>query len=188
MKPHLVFCGMLGSGKSTVSKAVALHLGANWSGFGKIVKKMAEEQGLKIEREQLQAFGEQIVRETPEMFCEKILADASYLNGHAIVLDGLRHASILALLRQKLAPAQLLCVFVDIGEAIRVERVSKRDGLSSERLRQLDMHSTEIEVGKVLRSLSDFVVDNSHAPESAVNAVIVWLDSIGLNDTQLLCP
>ncbi len=177
LKTNLIFCGKLGSGKSTVSKGVASRIGAKWNGFGSSVKSIAEERGLLTSRDQLQKLGAQLVIESPDFFCNRVLAEAGYSSSQVIVLDGLRHESILALLREKLAPDNLFCVFVELEEKIRVDRIAKRNGLNEEEVRQLDTHSTEIEVEK-LRSVSDFVADNSKTPESAVDAVICWLDSL----------
>jgi dephospho-CoA kinase len=177
LKTNLIFCGKLGSGKSTVSKEVAIQIGANWNSFGNSVRRIAEERGLPTDRDQLQKLGAQLVSEAPEFFCDRVLAGASHSSNRIIVLDGLRHESILALLRKKLSPEKLLCVFVEVDEETRIDRIAKRNSLKREEVLQLDTHSTEIEVETTLRLLSDFVVDNSKSPESAINAVILWLNS-----------
>jgi cytidylate kinase len=183
LKTSLIFCGKLGSGKSTVSRGVASRIGAQWNGFGSTVMSIAIERKLPIDRGQLQTLGAQLVRETPDYFCDRVLSGAGYSTGHVVVLDGLRHESILTLLRKKLAPDNLLCIYVEVEDEIRIERVARRSSLNEDEVRRLDMHSTEIQVEKALRSLSELVVDNSQSPELAVDAVTCWLNSISKSES-----
>jgi len=65
LKVNVLFCGLLGSGKTTVSKTIAHKFGARWNSFGKTVAAIALDRGLATDRRQLQALGEDLVRSNP---------------------------------------------------------------------------------------------------------------------------
>ncbi len=72
----LFFAGRLGSGKTTLSRAVANQLGARWNSFGNTVRKIAGERSLPMSRQNLQQLGSDLVDQTPEWFCNRVVAEA----------------------------------------------------------------------------------------------------------------
>lgn len=175
MNANLAFSGRLGSGKTTVSKLLAERVGARWNSFGNTVKRIARERGIPVEREALQALGAELVSNSPEALCERVISEAEPSSGCGVVLDGLRHTVILKHLRQSLLPSLLIPIFVDVDEAVRLDRIKRRGGLSIEELRRLESHSTEVEVMAALRKSAQLRVDNSGTPANAVEEILIWL-------------
>jgi dephospho-CoA kinase len=171
MKSNLVFAGRIGSGKTHVSKAVASALGFRWNSFGSTLKNIAVERGLTINRENLQALGEKMVAGEPEELCRRVLGDAEPAGPQPIVIDGLRHRHIRDMLQQLLAPQQLLVVYIDVPDAIRLERLRVRDGLSEADIQKFEKHSTEIQVAAEIRGMADLVIDNSGPLSETVAAI-----------------
>lgn len=175
MKTHFVFCGKIGSGKTTVSRLFAEQANARWNSFGSTVKGLAVERSQPTTREALQTLGAELVSTSPDFFCQRVIQQAKPDTGSFFVLDGLRHASILEQLKKILHPDQILFIFVDLDESIRLERIRQRGVPSLQELAKLEAHSTEIQVMAELRELSDFCVDNSTTPTASVARIQDWI-------------
>ena len=171
MKANLVFSGRIGSGKTQLSKAVASAIGFRWSSFGSTLKNIAGERGLPITRENLQALGEKMVATEPEELCRRVLVEAEPFGAQPIVIDGLRHRHIRDMLQRLLFPQRLLVIYVDVPDVIRLERLRLRDGFTDAEIRSLEEHSTEIQVAVEIRSIADYISDNSGALNATVAAV-----------------
>src|ERR1700720_2787391 len=159
MKENVVFSGRLGRGKTTISRAVAEALQIRWNSFGSVTKKIAQEQGRSIERKSLQDLGEYLVTNSAEEFCRRVLAEAEPLSDASVVIDGLRHSHVYKILRAISRPRQLICVYIDLDDATRLDRLRSRGGLNEEDVRKLESHSTELEVSGPVRQLANFTVN-----------------------------
>jgi cytidylate kinase len=178
MNADFVFAGPLGSGKSQVSREVAARIGAGWTSFGSTLRRIAAERAIPIERRRLQELGEELVRGAPEALCERVLAEAEPQGTQRIVIDGLRHSEIMPILQQLLRPRRLLCVYIEARETVRAERILLRDKISPAEIQTLQSHSTEAQVAVAVRRLADYVVDNSGAIETTVQAVMDWIERL----------
>jgi thymidylate kinase len=172
MESDLVFAGLFGSGKTTLARATAPRLRGGYAGFGATIKRIAIEHSLPTTRERLQALGEELVRDAPEELCRRVIAEREPRDSARSTIDGLRH-KVYEILRQLSKPKPLLCIFVDLPNDLRIQRIKAREVLSDSRISRIDHHSTEIQVGTVIRSLADIIVDNSK-PIQAVIDEIVW--------------
>jgi dephospho-CoA kinase len=172
MKTNLVFSGRIGSGKTQVSKAVAEALGLPWNSFGATIKNIALERNLPTVRKNLQSLGEHLVASEPEELCRRVLNEAKPSVAQPIVIDGLRHRHIRDLLQRLLAPAPLVVVFVHAPDAIRLERLRVRDGLTDSQVQGFEEHSTEIQVATEIRDIADLIADNSGALAATVTNII----------------
>jgi cytidylate kinase len=182
MNVNLVFSGKLGCGKTTVSKLVALRIGARWNSFGSIVKRIASERGLPTGRETLQALGADLVSNSPEAFCRKVISEAEPSSGHGLVVDGLRHITILKQIQQLLLPAPVIPIYVGVNEAVRIDRIKRRGGINIQDLQRLESHSTEIEVMDDLLKSARLLVDNTKTPENTVEQILNWLKANHIPD------
>jgi cytidylate kinase len=178
MDANFVFCGPLGSGKTEVSKTVAAKTGSRWTSFGATLKRIAAERTIPIDREHLQALGEELVSRMPEAFCHRVLDEAEPQGQQHIVVDGLRHAEIFPILQRLSQPRRLVCIFVDVTNQVRLERIKLRDHATESQIAKWESHSTEIEVQLSVRRLADCVVDNSDEVETTVEKVLLWIKDI----------
>jgi dephospho-CoA kinase len=177
MERYFLFSGPIGSGKSSVSKLFASTIGAGWSGFGTVVKEIAVERQLPISREELQILGATLVRNERTSFCRRVITKATEACKNIAVIDGLRHVDVLEELRSLVGKGELLCVYVDAPQAVRLARVKTRDGLSAERIAELEKHSTEIEVTN-LKEVADFIASNVGSVEDCVASIVEWANAI----------
>lgn len=152
------FSGAIGSGKSTLSKMLAESLGWGRAGFGDYVRNEAQKQKLPERREILQEIGAHLV-ENGDEFCRNVLAWVGWRAGDNLVIDGIRHSSILGSLKKLTKPSHMLLIHISIDEETRLDRIVNRDGSHGAGLKVLDQHSTEIEVRDSLKDLADIVVD-----------------------------
>jgi dephospho-CoA kinase len=178
VKPLFIFCGPIGSGKSAVSKTLAKKIGAAWNSFGTTCKEIAIERNVPIKREELQQLGAHLIEREREMFCKRVLGPILSDGSICGVIDGLRHANVLHELRSLIKPRKIICIYVDVSMDIRLNRVSKRDGIEAEELAKLDSHSTEVQVKTELRELADFTANNNGTPEECTDNILNWAGQI----------
>jgi dephospho-CoA kinase len=154
----LTFSARQASGKSTVSTEVAEELGWPRAGFGDYLRRVAAERGLNPDREILQELGERFVRENLEQFCQDVLGSVGWVPGQGIVVDGIRHAQTMEVLRNIVRPMPVLLVYIDVPDAIRSDRLRAR-GVSEDLAKRHEEHSTEAQVIDTLPRLADLRVD-----------------------------
>ena len=96
-------------------------------GFGDYVRGEAKRRGIDEFLETLQAVGEGLVARGPETFCRAVLRQADWESGGPLVIDGIRHAEIVAALRAVLAPTEFRLVYISVAEDVRKTRLLRRD-------------------------------------------------------------
>lgn len=140
----LAFAGAIGSGKSTVSAAVASELGWPRASFGDYVRAEARRRGLDASsRDVLQALGETLISEGWDTFCAGVLRQADWRPGTPLVIDGIRHIEAIDTLAKLTAPSSIRLVYLEASEEERRRRLYARGlGNDAERLR-LEAYSTE---------------------------------------------
>jgi dephospho-CoA kinase len=180
MKPIVLgFVGSIASGKSTLSIAVASALGWQRVSFGDYVRTVAQNQGLGDSREVLQAVGASLINQGGEQFCKAVLAQINWEPGQPLVVDGIRHAEIVPIMRQIVAPWDFRLIFVVVDESIREARLLERGLSDRQQWQQLEAHSTEAQVQTVLPEMADFAVDSTRKIEDLVLEIVKWVSSGG---------
>ena len=167
------------AGKTTVSKAVASEMHAVRISFGRVVSEEAEKQQLDITRETLQNLGESMVQEDVYGFCQRVLDSKGWQKGMSIVVDGVRHKRVLLALREIVEPDYFGLMYLNIDRKTQLERWKSEDIPYTKSLEELEQHSTEIEVLKVLPDFSDLILDGAKKVELTVKKIIAWSESEG---------
>lgn len=153
------FSGKIGSGKSSVSKAVAQSLGCNRAGFGDYLRKLIVLAGGNPEsRRELQDLGQALVQNDHSSFCEGLLSDVEYQIGADLVIDGIRHVKIYDELATTLLPARVILIHLDIGEDLRKLRAEMRGDDPSE-LVTATLHPVEQDTMTALSKRASAIVD-----------------------------
>ena len=154
----IVFSGKIASGKSSLSAALARTLSLPRVSFGDYVRNVAAYLGLESsDRETLQDLGAFLAKR-PVPFCRQVLAQAGDKQAGSIIVDGLRHVSILDEQVTLVAPRQVVLVYVRASDAT-VERRSRQRRVLVE-ADGPEKHSTEYQVETLLRERADIIVDN----------------------------
>lgn len=173
----LAFSGKIGSGKSSISAAVAQALQLPLVSFGGYVRQQAQLLGLEPTRQQLQDLGESLLQADAQSFCAAVLAQAPNQDD-GLVVDGIRHESVLQILKKLVIPQQLLHIHITLEEDVRVERVIKRQGITTdeEEQRRIINHPTEVQVADILPNLADITINSAGELDDVVNQVKFALD------------
>lgn len=169
------FSGSIGSGKSTLSVELSKKISCKYASFGNYVRKQAISNGYaNPTRAYLQEIGEGLVINGIKDFCEAVVVDSGWQRGESLVVDGVRHLDALENLRSIFYPQKLYLIYLEIDEKTRVERLSSRDKDDVE----VDQngHSTEVQVGRVLKEKADFIID---ASDTVINNIRIILKHFG---------
>lgn len=127
------FSGKIGSGKSSVSRAIAQQLGCQRASFGEYVRQLLSDSGGDPNsRADLQDFGQSLVNNDARGFCEGLLSEVNYQAGDDLVIDGIRHVDIYNILTTILVPAKIILIHLEIGENLRRFRTELRGDDPSE--------------------------------------------------------
>ena len=152
----LCFSGQIGSGKSSVSSAVAEALGWRRTGFGDYLRSEITLGGDQCSREALQDLGQSRVDDDPSGFCRDVLAFGGFRPGDDFVVDGIRHIGVFEILSTLSAPTRARLIFLDAADATRIVRVDKRpDGQDFARAAS---HRVESELQDALPQRADALV------------------------------
>jgi cytidylate kinase len=168
----VAFGGRLGAGKSTISTALADDLGWRRVSFGDFVRSVAATRGMQPSRQVLQDIGAELESQDTVAFCRNVLQAGGWNPRESVVIDGIRHARVLDVLRELVAPVPLFFVFLDAESESRKQRLYQRDSIDAESLAVAESHSTEHDVASILPDLADLRVSNDHGSEAELVAHI----------------
>jgi len=170
----ITLAGPIGSGKSTLARAIAATLGAPSAGFGNYVRSLAAERGLDIERRHvLQDLGHELVQADARRFLDGALAWSRHSAGQDLLLDGLRHMSILEALRQREAEGldAIVLLYLDTPVHIRRARVAAR-GVSPAQMEADEVHPAERDLDERLRAAADATLNGALSPEALTEQAV----------------
>ena len=171
----VAFSGKVGSGKSSVSAAVASALGWQRVSFGEYVRGVAQAQHLDDSRLTLQDLGEQLLAADARAFCANVLAQAPN-RSEPLIIDGVRHIQVLRMLRELVAPHIVAHVHLALDEVTRTDRILARQGeVDLEELLRIDTHPTEQEVINSLPQQADVIIDSTENLGKVVQQIVVWV-------------
>jgi adenylate kinase family enzyme len=173
----LGFAGRIGSGKSTVARAIAARLGWPVAAFGEYVRAVAKSRGLPDKREVLQEVGKSLVRGDSTGFCQAVLNSCGWKPGAPAVVEGIRHEEIVRVLHHLAEPLPFVLVFVNTPEDEIVRRIVRKDIHRTSDLHGLESHSTEREVTTRLSEIADLEVDGTKPPMHIVDDVLNWVEN-----------
>jgi cytidylate kinase len=174
------FSGQIGSGKSSVSAAVAEALGWRRTGFGDYLRsEITRLGGNPDSREALQDLGQKRVDEDPKSFCRDVLIAGGFKPGDNFVVDGVRHVSIFDILVAECKPTHTRLLFLGAVETTRIGRVQTRD--DAQDFARATTHRVEAELGDTLPQRADGVVNAEQPLDRVVSdclkLITGWLES-----------
>jgi dephospho-CoA kinase len=175
----VAFAGRIGAGKSSVAKALADHLGWKLASFGAFVRTVAFSRGLSSSRESLQAVGKELEATDAPALCRSVLDAASWQPGQPLVIEGIRHVSVLEILRALVAPQPLVFIYLGADEEQRRSRLRQRGAEEADRLEAVEAHPTEQDVVTRLPKVADLVLSNTTESESELAVQIEQRFSLG---------
>lgn len=154
----LCFSGQIGSGKSSVSAAVAEALGWRSTGFGDYLRKeIARLGGDPTDRKALQDLGQQRVEADSAAFCRDVLEDAGFQPGDNFIVDGIRHVAIFDILAAVSVPSEARLLFLGAPQSTRNARIQTR--ADAQDFERASGHQVENELQETLPQRADAVID-----------------------------
>jgi cytidylate kinase len=172
----LCFSGQIGSGKSSVSTAVAAALGWRRTGFGDYLRgEIVRRGGDPNDRKALQDLGQERVETDAAAFCRDVLAAAGFTPGDDLVIDGIRHSAIFEMLAEVSKPSEARLLFLGAHETTRNVRVQSRS--DAQDFARASMHPVEIEMQNALPQRADALLDASQPFDQVVAACLEFVHS-----------
>ncbi|WP_113891993.1 AAA family ATPase [Roseiarcus fermentans] len=154
----LCFSGQIGSGKSSVSAAVAEALGWRSTGFGDYLRKeIARIGGDPTDRKALQDLGQQRVEEDSTAFCRDVLEAAGFQPGDDFIVDGIRHIAIFDILATVSVPSEARLLFLGAPQSTRNARIQTR--ADAQDFERASGHRVEDELQDALPQRAHAIID-----------------------------
>lgn len=169
------FSGGIGSGKTSLSQAVAEELDCPWVSFGDYVRKVAADRGYGQDRESLQVVGESLVHEGWPRFCLAVLNQAPWKPGQDLIIDGVRHAEGVRTLRSLVKPSLFRLIGISLDATGRWAREGGDAHVDELAIQSIEAHSTEAEVQPRVMPMADLVLDGARPLNELVREVVNWL-------------
>lgn len=180
------FAGQIGSGKSSLSRALAGSLGWPRTAFGDYLRKEAAKIGQDPDsRQVLQDLGQSLVERDAKQFCRAVLADGGFAPQGNLLVDGVRHVDVQRLIAELVAPSKTKLIYLAAGDAQRLERISDRsDGQSD--FARAESHSVEAQLRDSLPALADAHINTEIGFDGVLreceSVIRAWIDTLSLED------
>lgn len=167
--------GRIGSGKTTISQAIADAVECPLASFGEFIRSAARNSGLNSEsRDILQSIGDSLIAKGWPQFCRDVLNAANWQPSTSIIVDGIRHTEAVKHLSAIVAPLPFILVHVDVEETLRGDRVRQR--LVSSSSNEAESHGSEAAAKIVLPEMADVRVDGSAPLSTSVAIILSFLE------------
>lgn len=163
--------GRIGTGKTSVGKAVATRLGCRMTSFSTFLRSEALELGVEPTRKALQDLGTEWIEKGWDRFCTTVLNHVGWKAGEDLVVDGIRHFGAVESLRS-LIGSDFFVVFIDPPGKAEWERRLLTKGISSiADLEELESHAAEAETSLV-GSVSDLRISGDATIEVSIDLIL----------------
>ena len=162
MKPVIAaVAGASGSGTSTLARRAAAILSWPNASFGAYVRGQAARQGLEGSREQLQDLGLKLVEENVDSFCRAVIAQSLWRPGESLIIDGVRHKSVLEAIGRIVDKTPVTLIYIDADPKFREEHLIRRGEVGFSGIDRIDAHKVEWEVVRDLPSVAQKKIEVS---------------------------
>jgi len=162
--------GKIGAGKTTLSTALSRNTGWQSINLGSYLKLLAG-SSFQGDRQTLQELGARLVRDSLSEVCQGVLEHVGWRAGIGLILDGIRHSTVINEFRRLVSPTPVLLVYVDTGDTVRKARYSERTSASELELSEAEKHYMEQEPANTLPQIADIIVRGDIELEGEVDYV-----------------
>ncbi len=157
--------GHIGSGKDTAVEILGEFFEAEKLNISDLVRGLAGQRGVSIEREPLTRFTQEVQAEQgPEYFINMAIEQIKKMNTPVILVSGIRSPENVEVMR-KAFPKDFILIAVEVTQENRFERIRKRasekDDVSYTEFLQHDAEQERIfGISKAMK-LADYHIDNN---------------------------
>ena len=177
------FAGKIGSGKTSVTKALAQCLNWRRVGFGDYVRgELARRGGDAEARKELQELGQRLAESDQVSLCRAVLSLGHFKPGDDLLVDGIRHAAVYRVLTDIVKPSRTYLFYLRATDDVRGSRAAERGEVTS---MSAQSHLAEAELTTTIPSMADAVVDASGSFSDVVCHCVDVLSTCGV-DSRLI--
>ena len=173
----MAVAGRTRAGKTTLTAALSSELEWPSASFSSYVRAEAGRRAIAEERLQLQDLGAAMIETMgPRAFVEGMLDNAGLTIAAAapLLVEGVRHLTVLEALRQVAAPIPTRLIYLDVSDAERNRRL-RAEGVSVEEGEEWEQHSTEYDVLNRLPAAADLTADADMLADFVAKTALDWL-------------
>lgn len=175
--------GRIGSGKTSVSTALAARRHAAAASFGAYIRSVASARRLDgSQREVLQDLGAEVIADHGhEWLCREVIAAAGWKGDRDLVVDGIRHVEVFEAIKRITMPAATLLVHLQLESDGELGIRAESRGIKAVARTGIEQHSTERDVVTLLPALADFVVSAELPIEQVVSSIDGYLNKASVH-------
>lgn len=171
MADHIIaFSGMIGSGKSTLSHAMADSESYHYIGFGDYLRYICSIQGIEINRSNLQILGQKCIEEGWDSFISKVFDYSKWNFDKGAIIDGIRHIEAISAIRGRFEKFKLIHIHLLADEREIDRRISLRNRDNGETLQASFLHESESHQDSLFAE-ADLVIDGSQKTDISVKII-----------------
>ena len=167
----ICFSGVIGSGRTSISSAVAYRLKLDRTGFGDYLREKLEKASEgPVTRAELQNFGQDLVDTDPKKFCKSVLNRVKFDYKRDIVVDSIRHVKIYNCLKKLVDPIECRLIYIVVDEKQQKLNLSNR--YRFEKILPAMHHQAELDAINKLPKIADEKIINTGDFKSVVDQCI----------------
>ncbi len=169
-KLYIGVAGVIASGKTTVTKAIAQNYSLQVLSFGGVLREYCLRNSIIPSRSNLQNLGQNLITQLGQRgFMHWTMENASSISWkNGIILDGFRHKDVYK--EFKFIFPNSILIFCDCPKDAQVVRICQRDKISPREAREIIEHPSEQDI-KALQDSADFIF----TPQDTPQKLIEWI-------------
>jgi dephospho-CoA kinase len=175
----IAISGRIGSGKSTLTKALASSFGWDAISFGRYVKFVADDRGLGTARQALQDLGQALIADAGEDRFLQVVLEFYRPTSPVQLFDGVRHAAMIDAIRRHYDATSVICLVLD--DRTRYERYTARtaEPVDYHHFLAWDKHPVERDIARICEH-ADLRLNAALPISNLVDAAVETLRTGGL--------
>ena len=167
----ICFSGLIGSGRTSISSAVAYRLKLDRTGFGDYLREqLSKVSEGPVTRSDLQDFGQDLVESDPKKFCKLVLNRVDFDYKRDIIVDSIRHVKIYNCLKKLVEPIECRLIYIVVDEKQQALNLSNR--YRFEKILPAMHHQAELDTIKKLPKIADEKIINTGDFKSVVDQCV----------------
>jgi len=169
----ICFSGLPQTGKTTLSRRLALELRCKFVSFGDFVRQEAIKRGIaNATRRDLQDLGQDLVKDDVTEFCKEVLRTVQFSPGEQIVIDGVRHKEVLDVISKISHNQPVKVIYLTASDRTRRRRTPQHLDLAS-----IESHEVESEIETDIKRLADLVIETESDASETFPTLVNWIRS-----------
>lgn len=174
----VVLAGRIRSGKTYVARSLEATHGFVRFGFGDYVREQASQRGLGLDRSSLQELGQLMVETDAEQFTNGFIEHLPNTPTARVVVDGLRHKSVMTALSRALGGDSLIVAGVKVPLSVQLSRLREQyPDTDDQVITRWVNHPNEAQIDAIVNNHAAIILSGTEAAEMSCAKVLhLWSD------------